>query len=291
MLVDSHCHVNFISFKADADAVIADFLRDNYALIIVGSQASTSRRAVEYADKYKTGVYAAVGLHPIDLIEPVADTVMMDGRPYTFKNRQEDYDRAKYQELARSSSKVKAIGEVGLDYYYFDKYPPEKISEFKAKQAAVLRDFISLAEELALPLILHTRGAKNDPTGAYDDLLLILKEEIAQGRKIRGVVHCFGGQAAQAREFLSLGLLLGFTGIVTFRKKSEELQVIARETPLERILIETDAPFLAPEPHRSERNVPAYVEFVARKIAELKGLGFEEVAAATTENAKDLFRI
>jgi len=291
MLVDSHCHVNFISFKADADTVIADFLRDNYALIVVGSQDSTSRRAIEYADKYETGVYAAVGLHPIDLIEPAEDTVMMDGRPYTFKNRQEDYDRSKYKELAGSSPKVKAIGEVGLDYYYFDKYPPAKISGFKAKQAAVLRDFISLAEELDLPLILHTRGAKDDPTGAYDDLLKIIKTEIAQGRKIRGVVHCFGGRPEQAREFLSLGLFLGFTGIVTFRKKSEELQSIAQETPLEKILIETDAPFLAPEPHRSERNVPAYVEFVARKIAELKGLSYEEVAAVTTANAKELFRI
>lgn len=291
MLVDSHCHINFISFKDDGDAVINDFLRHNYALVIVGSQDTSSQRAIEYAEKYERGVYAAVGLHPIDLIEDAEDTVVMDGKPYTFKSRQEDFDRGKYLKMAKSSDKVKAIGEVGLDYYYFDKYSAEQIAGFKMKQAEVLRGFIGLAEELDLPLILHCRGAKEDPFTAYADLLRILKEEIAQGRKIKGVVHCFGGDAAQAKEFLSLGLYIGFTGIITFKKKSEGLQAIAQEAPLDRILVETDAPFLSPEPHRSRRNIPAYVEYVAKKIAELKKLSFVEVAEATTENTKKLFNI
>lgn len=291
MLVDSHCHINFITFKEDGDKVIKDFLRHNYALIIVGSQDTSSQRAVEYAEKYERGVYAAVGLHPIDLIEDTEDTVVMDGKPYTFKSRQENFDRKKYLKMAKSSDKVKAIGEVGLDYYYFDKYSAEQIAEYKKKQAEVLREFIGLAEELALPLILHCRGAKEDSAEAYSDLLRILKEEIAKGRKISGVVHCFGGDAAQAKEFLSLGLYLGFTGIITFKKKSEDLQAIAKETPLEKILVETDAPFLSPEPHRSERNVPAYVEHVAKKIAELKKMSFDEFARATTDNAKKLFNI
>ncbi|MFA6526344.1 MAG: TatD family hydrolase [Candidatus Buchananbacteria bacterium] len=291
MLVDSHCHINFLSFKDDGDKVIADFLRHNYALIIVGSQDSSSVRAIEYADKYDRGVYAAVGLHPIDLIEDAEDSVMMDGKPYSFKSRQEDFDREKYLKMAQSSDKVKAIGEVGLDYYYFDKYSLEQIEEYKAKQAQVLREFISLAEELRLPLILHCRGTKENPFAAYDDLLKILKDELANGRKISGVVHCFGGSVGQAKEFLSLGLYIGITGIVTFKKKSEEIQLIAKETTLNRILIETDAPFLSPEPHRSARNIPAYVEFVARKIAELRKISFDEVAEATTENAKKLFNI
>lgn len=291
MLVDSHCHINFISFKNDADEVIKDFLRDNYALIVVGSQDTSSKRAVEYADKYDRGVYASVGLHPIDLIEPTEETVDIDGKPYTFKNKQEDFDRSKYYSLARSSDKVKAIGEVGLDYYYFDKYSPEQIAGFKAKQAEVLREFISLAQELELPLILHCRGDKEDPSGAYDDLLEILKTEMSKGDEIRAVVHCFGGSLEQAKEFLSLGCYLGFTGIVTFKKKSEVIQEIVKATPLDMMLIETDAPFLSPEPYRSARNIPAYVEFVALKISELKELSFEEVAEATTTNAKKLFNI
>lgn len=291
MLVDSHCHINFLSFKDDGDKVIADFLRHNYALIIVGSQDSSSQRAIEYAEKYDQGVYAAVGLHPIDLIEATEETVTVDGKPFTIKNRQEDFDYAKYKDLAQSSDKVMAIGEVGLDYYYFDKFAAKQIAGFQAKQAQVLREFIVLAEELRLPLILHCRGAKDDAYGAYGDLLNILQEEIAAGRKISGVLHCFGGNAAQAKEFLALGLYLGFTGIITFKKKSEDLQAIARETPLDKILIETDAPFLSPEPYRNQRNIPSYVEFVAQKIAELKGLSFDEVARATTENARKLFNI
>jgi TatD DNase family protein len=291
MLIDSHCHINFISFKNDADAVIKDFLRDNYALIVVGSQESTSIRAVEYADKYERGVYAAVGLHPIDLIDDAEDTVIMDGQPYTFKNRQEDFDKEKYRQLAKSSDKVKAIGEVGLDYYYFDKFPPENWPEFKLKQKEALIGFLELAEELDLPIILHGRGKGTDAIVAYDDMLKIVQEYLAGGGKVRGVVHCFGGNLEQAQEFAKLGFYVGFTGIITFKKKAEELQTIAKALPLSKILVETDAPFLSPEPHRGARCLPQYVEFVARKIAELKGVSYEEVAAATTANAQKLFKI
>lgn len=291
MLVDSHCHINMMPFRDDGDAVIADFLRANYALIIVGSQDSSSKRAIAYAEKYEQGVYASVGLHPIDLIEATEETVVVAGQPQTFSNRQEDFDRAKYRAMAQSSEKVKAIGEVGLDYFYFEKYDAGQIMDYKVKQAQVLKEFIALAQELDLPLIFHCRGAKNDPFAAYDDLLAILKDETAQGRKICGVVHCFGGNADQARQFLAHGLYLGFTGIITFKKKSELLQIIAQETPLEKILIETDAPFLSPEPFRNARNIPNYVEFVARKIAELKGLDYEAIAEATTANAQKLFKI
>jgi len=291
MLIDSHCHLNFIAYKDDANEVIRDFLRDNYAMIVVGSQDSTSRRAVEYADKYERGVYAAVGLHPIDLIDEAEDTVVMDGTPYTLKNRQEDFDQEKYRQLALSSPKVKAIGEVGLDYFYFDKFPAEKWPAFRSKQKEALIGFIDLAEELDLPVIFHCRGEKTDPDGAYDEMWELIETEIARGRKIKGVIHCFGGNLQQAQKFVGLGLYVGFTGIVTFKKKSEELQAIAKALPLDRILIETDAPFLSPEPHRGQRCLPQYVEFVAKKIAELKNLSYEEVAEATTQNAKNLFNI
>lgn len=290
-LIDSHCHINFIAYKDDADKVIKDFLNENYALIVVGSQESTSKRAIEYADKYERGVYASVGLHPIDLVDEAEDTIIMDGVPYTFKNRQEDFDEDKYRQLAKSSDKVKAIGEVGLDYFYFDKFDPERIPDFKVKQKEALIGFIKLAEELDLPIIFHGRGAKDDLFGVYDDMFDLISEEIKNGRKIRGVIHCFGGSTNQARKFSELGLYIGFTGIITFKKKSEELQEVVKSLPLDKILIETDAPFLSPEPHRGKRCLPQYVKFVAEKIAELKNVSFEEVAETTTDNAKNLFSI
>lgn len=311
MLIDSHCHVNFISFKDDANEVIKDFLHNNYAMIVVGSQDSSSRRAIEYADKYDRGVYAAVGLHPIDLIEDTEETALIDGKLYTFKNRQEDYDEKKYRQLIQSSKKVVAIGEVGLDYYYFDKFSSQKKLEFKLKQKEILLRFIRLAEELNKPLIFHCRNAKNLATvnddnshgllidddnsdinfGAYGDLLQLIKEEINIGRKIRGVVHCFGGNLAQAQEFIELGFYIGITGIITFKKKTETLQKIIKTIPLENILVETDAPFLSPEPYRGKRCLPQYVEFVAQKIASIKEMNYEVVAQITTNNAKKLFTI
>lgn len=291
MLVDSHCHINFISFKDDADSIIKDFLRDNYALIVVGSQDSTSRRAIEYADSYERGVYAAVGLHPIDLIDEAQDTVIMDGKSYTFKNRQEDFDKDRYRQLVLSSAKVVAIGEVGLDYYYFDKFPSDKWPEFKLKQKEALIGFMELAQELDKPVIFHCRGTKDEAVTAYDDLLTIIKDYLANGGQVRGVVHCFGGNLQQAQAFTALGLYIGFTGILTFNKKSEELQAIAKSLPLEKILVETDAPFLSPEPYRGKRCLPQYVEFVAKKVADLKDLSYQIVAEATTDNAKKLFGI
>ena len=291
MLFDTHCHINFISFKEDGEEIIANFLKDNHALIIVGSQESTSLRAVEYASKFEHGVYAAVGLHPIDLMEESEETVSIDGQPYTFKNRYEEFDYQKYKKMALSSDKVKAIGEVGLDYYYFDKFEAKRIPDFKAKQEEVLRGFIKLAEEIDLPIIFHCRGTKNDPYGAYDKMLEIIKEEINSGRKIRGVIHCFGGNLKQAQEFIELGFYIGFTGIVTFKKGVEELKKIAQVIPLEKILAETDAPFLAPEPYRGKRCLPQHVEFVVKEIAYLKDLSYNEVSQVILQNSQDLFRV
>ncbi|MFA6227958.1 MAG: TatD family hydrolase [Patescibacteria group bacterium] len=291
MLVDSHCHLNFISFRDDATAVAADFLSSNYALLNVGAQYSTSERAIKLAEKFPRGVYAVIGLHPLHLMEAGEETVIIDGKPQTFKTALEDFDADKYRQLARSSKKIVAFGETGLDYFYFGKFSTAEIASLKIKQEQAFRGFIALAEEFNLPLVIHTRGSVADPTDAYDDILRILRDEIGSGRKVQGVVHCFGGNSEQAKEFLQLGLYLGFTGIITFKKKSEEAQQIVRETPLERILVETDAPFLSPEPYRGARNIPQYVEFVAKKVAQLKDLPYGEVAEATTRNAKKLFGI
>ncbi len=291
MLFDTHCHINFISFKEDGEDVINDFLIKNHALVIVGSQETSSERAIKYAEKFKSGVYASVGLHPIDLLDDSEETVSIDGKPYTFKNRYEEFDYDKYKKMALSSDKVKAIGEVGLDYYYFGKFDNNKIPEFKKRQKEALIGFIKLAEEINLPIILHCRGDKNDPYGAYDDLLKIIKDEINSGRKIRGVVHCFGGNLKQAQEFIGLGFYLGFTGIITFKKGSEELKEIVKSIPITSILAETDAPFLSPEPYRGKKCLPQYVEFVVKEIAKLKNMNYIEISEIILRNSKDLFGV
>jgi len=289
-LIDSHCHLNFIAFHNDSHKIAEDFLKTNYALINVGAQVTSSARAIKLAEEFEKGLYAAVGLHPIHLVEDAEETLIIDGKSQAFKIVKEEFNYEKYRDLAENN-KVVAIGEVGLDYYYLDKYSPAEQTEFKTLQVEVFRQFIKMAEELDKPLILHCRGNKQDNFSAYGDILDILKKEIKAGRKIRGVLHCFGGNQRQAEEFLDLGFYLGFTGIITFGKKAEELQEIAKAVPLEKVLIETDAPYLSPEPYRGQRNMPQYVRLVAQKIADLKKISLEEVASATTQNAKDLFLI
>lgn len=291
MLVDSHCHLNFINFRDDAKSIADSFLRDNYAIISVGAQESSSRVAVAFAETFDRGVYAAVGLHPIHLFEEMVETFQIDGKEQTFRTAAETFDEEKYRELIKSSDKIKAIGEVGLDYYYFDGKTPEDVEVWRANQFSALKGFIELADELDSPIIFHCRGTKEDAFTAYDDLLAIIRGEMEAGKKISGVVHCFGGSLKQADEFVLLGLYIGITGIVTFKNGAEELKKIVEVAPLEKLLIETDAPFLAPDPYRGKRNEPKYVEFVARKIAEIKGLTFNQVSEATTQNAKDLFKI
>lgn len=287
MLIDSHCHINFNAYKEDADEVISRSLSDNTWLVNIGSQYSTSQRTIKIAEKYHQGVYAVVGLHPIHLIDDITESVIIDGVKHEIITKREEFDYDKYQDLARSSKKVVGIGEVGLDYFNFDKNDVALATK-KNEQRAVFQKFISLADELGLPLVVHCRGHKDDPYGAYDDVLDILK---GAPKGVKGVIHCFGGNLSQAQSFIDLGFYIGFTGIITFKKKSEELQEIVKKIPLEKILIETDAPFLSPEPYRGQRNEPLYVKFVAQKVAELKKISLAEIAESTTSNTRNLFNI
>lgn len=283
MLIDSHCHVNFKEYTDEIDKVIKSSLDKNTWLINVGSNYSTSKKSVKIADNYEKGVYAAVGIHPIHLIEDITETATFDNKEYSFTTKKEYFDYEKFKDLAQSSDKVVAIGEVGLDVYY---YKPEEVEKAYDIQIEVLEQFIDLAKELNLPLVLHCRGTKENPYDAYDKLIEILKRK----QYYIGVVHCYGGNLEQAKEFIDLGFYIGFTGIITF-KKSEVLQKIAKDLPLERILIETDAPFLAPEPFRGKRNLPEYVKYVGEKIANLKNLSKEDVFNQTFKNASKLFKI
>jgi TatD DNase family protein len=290
MLVDSHAHINFEEYASELDDVIARSLDDKTWIINVGSNYETSQKAVEIAKKYKLGIWAVVGCHPIDLSKDFEEKLAFGGKEGIYNYKKEIFDYDKYYDLAIKNPKVVGIGEVGLDYYRLadSKHSLEKIRKI---QTDVFRQFIKLSRELNLPLVLHCRGEEKDPYGAYDEMLEILKAEVRSPKsEFKGVIHCYGGNSEQAKKFLDLGFYIGFTGIVTF-KNAKELQAIAKEVPLNRILIETDAPFLAPDPYRGQRNEPSYVKYVCQKIAELKGLSFEEVAKATYENTSKLFKL
>ncbi len=279
MLIDTHCHLNFRAFEDDVDKVIARARKAGVSSIInVGSQWDTSERAVKLATA-NDNLYAAIGLHPIHLYEQEVDEDELH-----FKTRAEVFNPNKYKNLAQKAvDKVVAIGECGLDYYHF----PDDINsaEIKIKQQESFRQHIKLSSELDLPIIIHCREA-------YDDLLIILEQEINKNKlSKKGVAHCFLGNSEQAKKFLHLGFLLSFTGIITFKNVTSELLEIIEETPLERIMVETDAPYLAPQVYRGMRNEPAYVVEVAKKIAELKNLDFDEVVKVTTQNAENLFSL
>ncbi len=271
-LFDTHAHCQFNAFKDDGHEVVRRAVEQGTWLNLVGSQIDTSRRAVEYAEQYAEGVYALVALHPTHLFE-----AHVDDDEVKFKTREEDFDPAAYRALAQSK-KVVGIGECGLDYYRIENVP-HPVAVIKEKQKRVFAQHIDLALELNLPLAIHCREA-------YDDVFEMIKDR----KGLRGLMHCYLGTWEQAEKFLSVGFLISFSGIVTF-KSAKALQEVARRVPLDRMVIETDCPYLTPEPHRGERNLPEYVEFVAKKIAELKGVSFDEVARVTTANARRLFGV
>lgn len=278
-LIDSHAHVNFNVYKEDGDQVIKRTLKENVWLILIGAQYSTSRRAVQYAQKYKEGIYAAVGIHPSHVHQ---DNLERDEGAQTESRELEEFDSAKYQELL-ANPKVVAIGEIGLDYN-------DQISqEAKNKQKQVLLEQLELAQQMNKPVIFHCRKA-------YDDLIELLSQfqtgcagcPMNCSSGLRGVLHCFMGRWSQAEKLMEMGFYFGFNGLITYARDYDK--VIDR-LPLERILLETDCPYLTPVPHRDERNEPLYIRYVAGKIAEIKKLKLAEVAKQTTENARELFRI
>ena len=226
MLIDTHSHVNFNAYKDDADEVIHRSLDGSTGspqvwMINVGSQYDTSKRAVEMAEKYSEGVYAAVALHPIHLGPPkFIDEEETGGPLLKFKTREEKFDKEKYKKLA-VSPKVVAIGETGLDYYHAED---EKIKEL---QKEVFIQHLDLAHELDKPIILHCRKA-------YQDLLDGLN---AKPYTLKAVCHCFMGKLSQAEEFLKMGFYLGFNGLITYCRDYDK---VIKNAPLERILIETD---------------------------------------------------
>ncbi|KKU13643.1 MAG: Hydrolase, TatD family [Parcubacteria group bacterium GW2011_GWC2_45_7] len=281
MLIDYHAHVNFSAFKNDADDVIKRSLNGGVFMILVGSQINTSRRAVAMAEKYENGVWAAVGLHPIHLEERAVDE-----EESHFVPRKEEFDSVAYRNLAQSK-KVVAIGECGLDYYHISK--ETSVAEVKARQHEALRKHMDLASELDLPVILHCRGSAHDPEDAYQDILKIVQEYVRAGKlERRGAIHCFMSSLSVAQRFVELGFYVGFTGVITF-PKTEKYADIIRALPAERILVETDCPYLAPVPYRGKRNEPFYVRYVAEKVAEIRGVPLHEMENILFENTLRVF--
>ncbi|MBI2446431.1 MAG: TatD family hydrolase [Parcubacteria group bacterium] len=260
-LFDSHCHLHFRQFDNDREEIIKKLRDFNIKIINVGTDFKESEKAVALAKQYPDLMWASVGLHPND-------------------NLEENFDINKYRELAKLQNVV-AIGECGLDYF---RSPSE--TEIKRQKEIFVKQ-IGLAKELKKPLILHCRPPKGSQD-AYEDAIEILKYENFNISTGNGVAHFFSDLKETAKKFLELGFYISFAGPITFAPEYKE---IVEFVPMNRILIETDAPFAAPAPHRGRRNEPAYVEFVAHKIAEWKRLSIEEVAEQTTKNTLRLFQI
>ena len=260
ILVDSHCHIDAADFDADRDAAIerAQAASVKYLLNIgTGEPESGSfERAVQLAES-RENVFTAIGVHPHDA--------------KTFDERAE----RQLINLAKSSRKVVAWGEIGLDFYY--DHSPREIQE------QVFRRQIRIARELSLPIIIHSRDAN-------EETVRILTEECSRPDFAGGVMHCFGGTAAMAEVLMKIGFYISFAGNVTF-KKADNLREAARVVPVEKLLIETDCPYLAPVPLRGKRNEPAFVVETAKFLAEFKGVELLELARATTQNFSDLFQI
>jgi len=253
MLVDSHCHLDFPEFAPELDAVVARAREAGVtACVTIGTTLEKFPDVLKVAQRFDN-VWCSVGIHPHE-----AEKELLD-------------DAAPLLERA-ADSKVVGIGETGLDYYY--EHSPRE------QQKRNFRAHIAAARQTGLPLIVHTRDAE-------DDTIAILSDEMAKGR-FTGLIHCFTGSQRLADAALELGFFISVSGIVTF-KKSDALRAVIATVPLERLLVETDAPYLAPMPYRGKRNEPAFVVNTAKVLAELKRVSANEIAAATTANFFRLF--
>lgn len=290
-LFDTHTHVNFQPFQQDYRVVLEQALANGVWINNVGTQWESSQRSVAIADEFSEGVYASVGVHPIHLFSNIEEQQQFDGKTQTIRARAEQFDYQRYKQLAQSSKKVIAIGECGLDYLHFERAQLQgRREQLIQQQVDTLKQHCDLALELNLPVVIHCRdAATHDGTTlqAFLDLLDILRPY--QG-KLRGVIHCYTGIPEYIPKFLELGFYIGFTGIISF-SNAKEVQASLQAVPLDRILLETDAPYLAPVPKRGKRNEPAFVEHVAAAAAQLKEVTLDELAKRTTANAFELFRI
>lgn len=261
--VDIHSHIHDKAFDKDREQVVDEMKERGFATITIGTDMVESGKAIVCAETYDN-VWATVGVHPVD-------------------NRGEEFDKENYRELLRHP-KVVALGECGLDYYHLRDFKGDRDLD-KERQKSLFREQIELAVECDKPLMLH--GRPDEGVDAYMDMLEILAEAKERyGDRLRGNAHFFVGTPDIARQFGDMGFTISLSGVITFAKMYEEL---VRVVPLEMIHAETDSPYAAPEPHRGKRNTPLYVEHIYEKVAEIKGLGKEEVRLQLLKNAERVF--
>ena len=253
MLFDTHAHMDDRAFDIDREELLRSLPEQGLTLVMnPGCSLESSRNAVKLAREYDY-IYAAVGSHP-DAADEVNDAVL-----------------AEYLELCKLNPKVKAIGEIGLDYHYEDIPREIQLKAFRAQ--------MELARELKLPAIVHERDA-------HEDGMAVVREFA----DVTGVFHCYSGSAEMARQLTDRGWYIGFTGVLTFKNARKAIEVAA-SIPLDRIVLETDCPYMAPEPFRGRRNDPGKIYRMAEKLAEIRGLSVEEIQAITVENGRRLYRI
>lgn len=256
MLFDTHAHYDDSRFDEDRDELLRSMPENGVGLILnPGCDIESSKKSIEYAKTYNH-VYAAVGIHPQCIEEIELESTMSE-----------------LKKLAVSCDRIKAIGEIGLDYYWI------KDEKLRAMQGELLRRQLSLAEELSMPVIIHDRDA-------HADTLKIIEEF----PNVKGVFHCYSGSTEMAQHLVSLGYLISFTGVITYKNAKKAVDVV-KNIPLEKLMIETDAPYMSPEPFRGRRNSSLYVYRMAETIAEIKEIPLDEVIKQTTENGKKLFGI
>ena len=279
MFIDIHAHLNFAIFKDDVSEVVSRAREKNVAIINVGTKLATSRTAVALAHEHEH-MYTIVGLHPIHTSASFHDTDEIGHETKPFTSQGEVFDTDAFRELC-ADSHVVGIGECGLDYFRSDE-------SARASQENAFRAQIELALECNLPVMLHVRPSTQS-MDAYEDTLTILKEyKKTHGDTLRGNVHFFAGTTDIAQEFLDLGFDLSFTGVITFAREYADLVAYV---PLDRMHAETDCPYVAPVPHRGDRNEPSYVTHVVHTIAEIKNMNEDDVATQLFANAQRLFRI
>lgn len=284
---DAHTHVQFVAYDTDRDEVMVRAKEAEVGMNLVGTQLDTSRAAVEMAEKHGGDVYASVALHPVHTSKSFHDTKELGGEGKSFTSRGEKFDFDAYEKLAQSP-KVIAIGECGLDYYRLE-------TDTKKIQTEVFLQHIELANEVNKPLMLHIRDTAHQSSSmsgtetssgesAYRDAIELLKSH----SKVQGDVHFFAGDWEIAKQFLDLGFTLSFTGVLTFTHDYDE---VVKNTPMDMLLTETDAPYITPVPYRGQRNEPVHVREVVKAMARLKEVSEEAMCDQILKNTSKVFKM
>jgi TatD DNase family protein len=262
MIIDTHAHLNFLEFDNDREELIKKLIENNYQVINIGTNKESSKKCISLA---RNCAYASVGLHPLNIQSTLKLKDDLD-------KKEDDFDYNYYKELSQDKNVV-AIGEVGLDYWYRPKGKAKR-EEYINKQKEIFEKQLDLAKEVNLPIVVHCRNA-------FDDLIDILSR-----KNIPGVIHCFTGNKDNVESLLELGYFFGINGIIFKVNLDDSIRAI----PLEKMLLETDCPYLSP-PNFEERNNPFSIELIIDEISKIKGISREEIIEKTTQNAKNLFRI